>query len=151
VAWVARHRLTNAMYQATVTALAARGFEPVNVSGYEIGGQDYYAAIFQKGGPAWEAHHDMTSAEYQTTFENLTGQGYRLVDVSGYSVGGEARYAAIWQQSASPNWVARHGLTSSQYQAEFTNLRNLGYRLVHLSGYDVGGQDYYAAIWQNPN
>src|SRR5262249_34979681 len=81
----------------------------------------------------------------------LANLGYRLVEVSGYSVGGQARYAAIWDKSSAPLWEAHHGMTAAQYQAQFTNLVNQGYRPVHVSGYTVGGQDYYAAIWQNLN
>ncbi len=45
-------------------------------------------------------------------------------------------------------WQARHGLTSSQYQAEFDNWTGQGYRLVDVSGYQEGGEAHYAAIWQ---
>jgi Bacterial tandem repeat domain 1 len=67
----------------------------------------------------------------------LVGQGYRLVNVSGYAVNGEDRYAAIWEKSNSPAWQARHGMTSSQYQATFDKLVGQGYRLVNVSGYSV--------------
>jgi urease beta subunit len=76
------------------------------------------------------------------------GQGYRLTLVSGYSVGGEDRYAAIWEQVSGPAWVARHGMTSAGYQREFDRLVGQGYRLTLVSGYSVGGEDRYAAIWE---
>jgi hypothetical protein len=111
-------------------------------------GQNRYAAIWVKsGGSAWEARHGLTSAQYQATFDKLVGEGYRLVDVSGYDVNGQDRYAAIWVKSGGPAWEARHGLTSAQYQATFDKLVGEGYRLVHVSGYSVNGQDRYAAIW----
>jgi Bacterial tandem repeat domain 1 len=69
------------------------------------------------------------------------------MQVSGYGVGGQDRYAAIWEKSGSQAWVARHGLSSAQYQAEFDKLVGQGYKLIQVSGYDVGGQDRYAAIW----
>ena len=112
-------------------------------------GQDRYAAIWVKSdGPAWQARSGLTSAQYQTTFDQLVSQGYRLVDVSGYDVNGQDRYAAIWVKSAGPAWQARSGLTSAQYQATFDQLVGQGYRLVHVSGYSVNGQDRYAAIWE---
>ncbi len=112
-------------------------------------GQDRYAAIWVKSGSgAWEARHGLTSAQYQATFDKLVGEGYRLVDVSGYDVNGQGRYAAIWVKSGGPAWQARHGLTSAQYQATFDKLVGEGYRLVHVSGYAVNGQDRYAAIWE---
>ena len=152
VAWQARHRLTNAQYQATFTALAGQGYRLANVSGYSLGGQDYYAAIWDKtAGPAWSARHNLTGAQYQAEVTRFAALGYQPVDVSGYTVGGQDRYAAIWQKSAGQPWQARHGLTAAQYQAEFSNLAGQGYRLVHVDGYTVGGQDRYAAVWQNPS
>lgn len=44
-------------------------------------------------------------------------------------------------------WVARHGLTNSQYQSTFEDLAKKGYRLTAVSGYDVGGRARYAALW----
>ncbi len=147
-AWEARHGLTSAQYQATFDKLVGEGYRLVDVSGYDVNGQERYAAIWVKsGGPAWEARHGLTSAQYQATFDKLVGEGYRLVHVSGYSVNGQDRYAAIWVKSGGPAWEARHGLTSAQYQDTFDKLVAEGYRLVDVSGYNVNGQDRYAAIW----
>ncbi|MEH2261498.1 hypothetical protein [Nostoc sp.] len=148
-AWEARHGLTSAQYQATFDKLVGQGYRLVHVSGYSVNGEDRYAAIWEKSdGPAWEARHGLTSAQYQATFDKLVGEGYRLVDVSGYSVNGQDRYAAIWVKSGGPAWQARHGLTSAQYQATFDKLVGEGYRLVDVSGYNVNGQNRYAAIWE---
>jgi len=150
--WEARHGMTSAQYQQTFDELQTRGYRLVHVSGYGVGGQDFYAAIWEKrNGPPWQARHGMTSAEYQQAFNSLTSQGYRLTDVCGYEVGGQDRYAAIWEQRAGPPLEARHGMTSAQYQQTFDELQARGYRLVHVSGYGVGGQDFYAAIWEERN
>ncbi|AFY34989.1 hypothetical protein [Calothrix sp. PCC 7507] len=147
-AWVARHGLTSAQYQAAFDQFVGQGYRLVDVSGYDVNGQDRYAAIWVKsGGPAWVARHGLTSAQYQAAFDQFVGQGYRLVKVSGYNVNGQDRYAAIWDKSNSPAWVARHGLTSAQYQAAFDQFVGQGYRLVDVSGYSLNGQDRYAAIW----
>jgi Bacterial tandem repeat domain 1 len=147
--WVARHGLSSAQYQATFDDLVAKGYRLVHVSGYSVNGQDKYAAIWIKsGGSAWVARHGLSSAQYQATFDDLVAKGYRLVDVSGYSVNGQDKYAAIWEKSGGSAWVARHGLSSAQYQATFDDLVGKGYRLVRVSGYSVNGQDRYAAIWE---
>ena len=110
--------------------------------------EDLYAAIWDNSpGPAWQARHGMTSSDYQTTFDTLVSQGYRLRCVSGYESNGQPLYAAIWDQSGGPAWQARHGLTATQYQATFNQLVGEGYRLQFVSGYGVGGQDLYAAFW----
>ena len=45
------------------------------------------------------------------------------------------------------SFVARHGMTSAQYQAELNSLIGQGYRLAGGSGYGVGSQALSAAIW----
>jgi hypothetical protein len=43
-------------------------------------------------------------------------------------------------------WIARHGLTSAQYQQTFDDLVGQGFRLIDVSGYG-SSQALYAAIW----
>lgn len=147
--WVARHNLTHAQYQSEFDALARLGYRLVVVDGYEYAGEARYAAIWeQKSGPAWVARHGMTAAAYQAQFDHWVSQGYRLTWVQGYGVGGYDYYAAIWEKTSGPAWVARHGMTSAQYQAEFNTYTGRGFRLTHVSGYTVNSSDYYAAIWE---
>jgi hypothetical protein len=128
-----------------------QGFRLKLVDGYSVSGQDRYAAIWEKSsGPAFVARHGMTPQEYQQQFDQLVGQeGYCLTDVSGYEVGGQARFAAIWEKGPCPPFVARHGLTSQEYQQQFDQLvGQQGFRLKLVDGYKVGGQDFYATIWE---
>src|SRR5580765_4100037 len=119
-AYVARHGLTSTQYQGQFDDLVKQGYRLREVSGYGVGNQALYAAIWDKSpSPAWVARHGLRSAQYQTEFDAQVKAGYRLVQVCGYGVGNQAFYAAIWDKSPSPAWVARHGLTSAQYQAEF--------------------------------
>ena len=148
-AWEARHGLTAAQYQQTFDQLVAQGYRLKYVSGHAFGGQDRYAAVWVKeGGPAWAARHGLTGTQYQQVFDELTKQGYRLVHVSGHGAGNIARYAAIFEKSGGPAWVARHGLSAAAYQQAFNQFTGQGYRLKVVSGYQVGGADHYAAIWE---
>ncbi|OKH35366.1 hypothetical protein NIES2101_37735 [Calothrix sp. HK-06] len=150
-AWVARHRLTSAQYQSEFDKFTALGFRPVDLSAYTVVNQDFYAVIFEKtaNAPAWVARHGMTSAQYQSEFDKLTAEKYRLVKISGYSLNGEDRYAAIWEKSSSGAWVARHSMSSQEYQDEFERYFYQGYRPIWVNGYTVNGQDRYTAIWES--
>lgn len=151
-AYVARHGLTAAQYQTEFNKWKSQGYRLTLVDGYGVGNQAFYAGIWEKrNGPAYEARHGMTSAQYQAEFNKWTGQGYRLTLVEGYGVGNQAFYAAIWEKTNGPAYEARHGLTSAQYQTEFNKWTSQGYRLTHVSGYTVGGDDRYAAIWEKTN
>ena len=50
--------------------------------------------------------------------------------------------------STNAPYVARHGLNSKQYQAEFNRLGKKGFRLTQVNGYNVKGRVYYTAIWE---
>ena len=108
-----------------------------------------FAGIWEKdGGPAFQARHKLTAAQYQQAFDELVGQGFRLRVVSGYAVGGEPRFAAIWEKDGGPAFQARHNLTAAQYQQAFNEIVSQGFRLKDVSGYTVGGEPRFAAIWE---
>jgi hypothetical protein len=147
--WQARHGMTAAEYQRVSDDLKGQGYRLTDVSGYDVGGQDRYAAIWEKrDGPPWEAPFGLSSAQYEQTLEDLTKRGYRPVRVSGYGIAGQVFYAGIWEQSSGPPWRTRYGMTAAEYQRVSDDLRGQGYRLTDVSGYDVGGQNRYAAIWE---
>ena len=99
-------------------------------------------------GTPYMTTNGMTDSQFQTETEAQNENGYRLVHVDGYDVGGTAYYAAIWEQDTGRELVARHRMTSAQYQTEYDEQSKNGYRLVHLDGYGVGDTTYYAAIWE---
>ena len=147
-AFQARHNLTAAQYQQTFDQLVGQGFRLREVSGYAVGGEPRFAAIWAKdGGPAFQARHNLTATQYQQTFDQLVGQGFRLTYVDGYTIGGEPRFAAIWEKDGGPAFQARHNLTAAQYQQTFDQLVGQGFRLREVSGYAVGGEPRFAAIW----
>ncbi|MEM7052041.1 MAG: hypothetical protein AAF604_20400 [Acidobacteriota bacterium] len=111
----------------------------------------FAAGLFAASTPAsaqWVARHGLSPSRYQSEFNKWTRAGYRLTDVTGYSENGKERYAAVWEKKSGPRWVARHGLSSSAYQAEFDRRRRAGYRLTHVSGYCIGTRIKFAAIWE---
>ncbi|MEE3329133.1 MAG: serine hydrolase [Myxococcota bacterium] len=63
-------------------------------------------------------------------------------------------WAAIGCGNSAPippepqGWVTRHGLTSSQYQAEFDQWSDAGYRLTYASGHEEAGEARYSAVWR---
>jgi hypothetical protein len=149
-AWQARHGLTAADYQTTFNQLTQQGYYPVLVNGYAAAAGPLFACIFQGGATdPWVARHGLTAAQYQAAFNQFTGEGYLLDWVSGYFDGTQDLYAAIWRKPPSaPAWQARHGLTSAEYQATFSQLVAEGYKPVVVCGYSDGVQDRYAAIFR---
>ncbi|MGH3873759.1 MAG: serine hydrolase [Pseudonocardiaceae bacterium] len=148
--WAARHGLTAAGYQTALDLLTVAGYRPVELCGYDGGGQARFAAMWERSdGAAWVARHGLTAADYQTELDRLTTEGYRLARVSAYAIGTDVRYAAIWTKSEGSPWVARYGLAPAAYQAELDQLTTRGYRPVQVSVGGGGGQLLFAAIWEN--
>lgn len=147
---IARHGLSSSEYQRAFDTFVSQGYRLKHVSGCSQGNQASYAALWEKSwnSTAWVAHHGMTTSEYQTLFDKYVGQGFRLVHVNGYVVSNVDYYAAIWDKSPSGPWVARHRMSSDDYQNEFNKWVGEGYRLVLVSGYTLNSdQDMYAALW----
>jgi len=148
--WIARHGLTAAQYQEAFNDYVGNhGMQLMDVSGYGSV-TTLYAALWMKTAspPAWQARHGLTAADYQTTFNQLTAQGYHPVLVNGYATSAGPRFACIFQQGTTGPWVARHGLTATQYQAAFDQFTGEGYVLDWVRGYFDDSQDLYAAIWR---
>ena len=96
--WATRFGMTASKYQQMSDELKGQGYRLTNVSGYNLGGQAAYAAIWVKSsGPPWEGQYGLTSAQFQQAFEDLRKRGYRPVRVSGYGIEGQAFYAGIWE------------------------------------------------------
>ncbi len=150
--WYARSGLNQADFQKVFDDYVKQGFRLTWISGYEVSGVVKYAGIFEKiAGPAWEALSNLSAAEFQQKFDTFTKQGYRLTHLCGYASAGAARFAGIFEKMGGPEWQARNNLTAEQYQQTFNDFSKQGYRLKDVSGYNVGGQDYYAAIWEKQN
>ena len=150
--WAARHDLTATKYQKEVEKYHNSGFKLVYVDGYNINGNVKFAALWKKGKvDGLIAKHGLSAEAYQKEVDKNHGNGYRLVHVDGYQKDGKARFAAIWEKKSTKGLVARHNLTGATYQSEALKQQKDGYKLVHISGYAIGGKAYYAAIWKVGN
>jgi len=148
-AFYARTGVSAADFQKYFDDYTKQGFRLTWVSAHNVGGNTRFEGIWEKNtGATWQARHNMTAADYQKTFDDLTKQGYRLAHISGYETAGQERFAAIFDKSGGPAWQARHHMTGAEYQKAFDDFAKQGYRLKEVSGYNVGGQDMYAAIWE---
>ncbi|MGZ3314818.1 MAG: hypothetical protein ACXU8Q_11645, partial [Caulobacteraceae bacterium] len=47
-------------------------------------------------------------------------------------------FVATWDKTTTGPWIARHGLSSADYQRTFDDYTHQGYRLRTVSGYDHG-------------
>lgn len=73
---------------------------------------------------------------------------FRPVVVNGYTVKGEARYESLWDKSKTGPWEERSGMSATGLQNVFNDLKKKRYRMEHVSGYAVGKEARFAAIWE---
>ncbi|KAE8146653.1 hypothetical protein BDV25DRAFT_162058 [Aspergillus avenaceus] len=150
--WHAYYRLTGSAYQEKFDEMVSQGYRLNSVSGYERNSEANYAVIFEKRStPAWKSHHGMTSDKYHQRFEDYRKEGYRVVQVNGYTVDGKDRYTAIWEKDSSIPWATRHGMSREWMQKYFDQYLKDGYRMTQVSGYEVGGETRFAAVWEQRN
>jgi CubicO group peptidase (beta-lactamase class C family) len=147
--WQARHGISEADYQSTVTTLGGANYRVTHVSAFRLGNSTCFNAIWEQDpGFPMLARHRLNSSEYQALFDSLSRRGWRLRCVSGYEEGGEAKYACVWDEYAGPAWQARHGLDAQAYQQTFDTLARDGFRLIQVCGYTVRGRQLFAAVWE---
>jgi hypothetical protein len=147
-AFVARHGVSGEDYQAVFDELVPQGFRPTVLSGHAVDGVTRYAAVFEQGRPGgFVARHGITGEQYQAVFDEVVPQGFRPTVVSAWVDGsGEERFAAVFEEMPG-GFVARHGITGEQYQALFDEVVPQGFRPSVLSGYRVGGEHRFAAVF----
>ncbi len=149
LAWYLYYGMSFSEYQSRFEEMNGNGFRPTDVTGYTVNGSARYGAIWQQyAGPAWHSHHGLSGSKYQDRFDQYLNDDFRVTAVGGFGVGGEARYVGTWQQFGGPAWRAHHGLTGSEYQSEFDDYLDRGFRLTDVSGYGVDGEARYAGTWQ---
>ena len=148
-AYSAYHGLDAGAHQAKLDALVKQGYRPRNVAVVSTGGQRRYTALYEKADIGnWQSKSQLTAAQYQQTVDANAQAGRQLVYVNAYVHGGQPYFSAIWSSKANGAYKARHGLSGSQYQNEWSNTTKAGYLTRDVTGYANGNSARYAAIWR---
>ncbi|HYV37659.1 MAG TPA: serine hydrolase [Gemmataceae bacterium] len=150
-AWEAYHELTPQEYQDKFTFLSKKAFRPLHVTGYMLGKTHRLAAIFVADGMKdFVARHDQTAEQYQKTFDEFTAQSYRPTCVTAYPTANGVRFAAVFIRDKNTPYMARHDLTTAQYQKEFDKWTSQGYRPAQICGYPSQGDVRFACVFIKP-
>ena len=111
-----------------------------------------FAAVWHAN-PAFVKGHvypSETAAGYQTVFNaetqlpGFTLSAYRPAYVA---VSGNLSYCALFKDDVVGPWVARHGMTAQEYQAEFDAQNARGFYPICVQGGGTGAGITYAAIF----
>lgn len=146
--WRGRHGLSTAEFRTVNAANESQGLEPVSVTGYAIGGQSRFVALWQRGGGDRIALIDLTAAQYQTEFDARNARGFWPVWISIYATSAGERYAAVFGKLNGRNAQARHNMSALDFAAFADQQRAAGMRMVCAQGCEASGRDIYAGLWE---
>jgi CubicO group peptidase (beta-lactamase class C family) len=149
-AFTAGHDIPRTGFDGENAAKAAAGWSLALVNCYSSGTSDFCAAIWtvRSSPPPMITKVGMDDATYLAEFNAQAGAGYRQVHISGYTVNGQARFASTWELRTSPAWYSLHFLNATDMAAQVASFKGRGYRVVDLTGFNVGGTDYYDALFE---
>ncbi len=157
-AWFARHGMTSGpeTNAGTFQNLNKTAFDQKmilrSVGIYGTASDRRYVAVWHAnpGFVKWHVHPSDTGASYQVAFNAETQlPGYQL---AGYrpayvALSGDHIYCSVFKDDVVGPWVARHGMTSADYQTEFDKQNAAGFYPILVQGGGTGGDTRYAAIF----
>lgn len=157
-AWLARHGVTSGPRENSGTfdninaSAAATGLAIRSVTIYGTAQDRRYAAIWHAnpGYVKWHVHGADAAGQYQTTFNNetqLPGYGLHGYRPAYVTLSSDHSYCSVFKDDVVGFWVARHGMTSAEYQAEFDAQNSAGRYPICVQGGGVGSDTRYAAIF----
>jgi Polyglycine hydrolase-like, structural repeat len=157
-AWSARHGMTSGpdanvgTFQNLNKTASDQKMILRSVAIYGTASDRRYAAVWHanSGFVKWHAHPSDTGASYQVVFNAETQlPGYHL---AGYrpayvALSDDHIYCSVFKDDVVGAWVARHGMTSADYQREFDKQNAAGFYPICVQGGGTGGNTRYAAIF----
>ncbi|MFC4158437.1 hypothetical protein [Chitinimonas lacunae] len=144
----AYHGLSAAAQAQRHLELTQQGWKPTVISVVSLNGQRYYAGLYEKTAATVVTETNLTAAGYQQAYTTHQQAGRKLVYLNTYDDNGQARFVAIWRSGVQGDGPARHGMTSAEYQTEWSDNTGDGYLTEAVTGYVSNGERRYAAYWR---
>ena len=112
----------------------------------------YYIAVWHSnpGYVKWHVHSADPAPHYQTTFNaetQLPGYGLHGYRPAYVALSSDQTYCSVFKDDVVGEWVARHGMTSAQYQTEFNQQTASGFYPICVQGGATTANAVYAAIF----
>jgi CubicO group peptidase (beta-lactamase class C family) len=157
-AWLARHGMTSGP-EANVGTFqnlnkTARDQKMIlrSVALYGTANDLRYAAVWHTNPRfvKWHVHPSDTGASYQVVFNEETQlPGYQLASYrpAYVALSGNQIYCSVFKDDVVGLWIARHGMTSADYQKEFDKQTAAGFYPICVQGGGSGDNTRYAAIF----
>jgi D-alanyl-D-alanine carboxypeptidase len=135
----------NAFYQAD-------GWNLAWLNGYHFEGEDFYAAIYRKGGSEQILDLGLSASGFSTAREAHQENGYYLENFCTFRTGnGAIRYGGFWNKGGHLSPLSRldQALTSAELDNLVGSLASQ-WRIHNLCGYASGSTVRYDVMWRRP-
>ena len=144
--WVARHTIDADAYDFQLVLATSNNLIPRSVAIYGDSSARRFTGVWHHDprGIGWPSVTDVTAAQYQQSFDVLMSHGYRPRYLA---VAGDGQMAAVFGDDDIGTWIARHNLTSAQYQQAFLEYTGNDMVPVCVQAGGVGSATRYAAIF----
>ena len=150
--WFAKHGLISgrednpSTFQFQSRWAQQNGFILHSAAIYGTSSDKRYAGVWVKNatGAHWSWRTADPASEYQKWFNAFIQLPYRPAYVT---LSTDQLYLSVFRDDSVGEWVARHGLTSSDYQNEFNQRTAQGFYPICVQGEGVGVNTRYAAIF----
>jgi CubicO group peptidase (beta-lactamase class C family) len=157
-AWQARHGVPagpvnqSGSFNYLNSSFAAQNLYIRSFAIYGDSSNRYYIAVWHAnpGYVKWHVHPADPAANYQTTFNaetQLPGYGLHGYRPAYVALSGDQTYCSVFKDDVVGAWVARHGMTSSDYQTEFNQQKAAGNYPICVQGGGTTANAVYAAIF----
>lgn len=137
--------LVNAFYQAD-------GWRLAWLNGYHFKGEDFYCAIYRKGGAEQILDLGLSVSGFAAARDRHGKDGYYLENFCSFRTGrGAIRYGGYWNKGGRFQPLSRldQGLSVSQLDSLVGSLAGQ-WRIHNLCGYSSGSTVRYNVMWRKP-
>ncbi len=156
--WQARHGVPAGMQNQSGSfdylnaSFASQGLYIRSFAIYGDAGNHYYIAVWHSnpGYVKWHVHSEDPAPDYQTTFNaetQLPGYGLHGYRPAYVALSVDQTYCSVFKDDVVGPWVARHGMTSAEYQAEFNQQVASGFYPICVQGGGTTANAVYAAVF----
>jgi len=144
-----RTGMTLTAFRDSVERFAAEGYVLAHVDASATGSGARFAAIWDRSaGPAPRVFADLTAAQYREQRDSLTSKGLRPLQIAGYASADEARFAAVFASDTGQKRQVELAIPAVDFHSHAMIMLAQGHRLRDASGYVVGKQPFYTAVWE---
>ncbi len=146
-AWAANVEMSAATYASKRDLYKNAGYSLAHVDSYSVGDTVRYAAIWTKGASDQVIYQEHTAVQHQVAYGLLVAQGWTPKVISVAVANGTPYFTALYTKQLAGAIFAKAGMTSSEYQTNYTLQKQAGLKLRYLNAYPENGQTRFSGIW----